>query len=258
MRKNTIRELLRWLACDTLLATECPLPFLNMLLQVVIEPNASVCQTAQIALAASDSAGDEGSTETALIIKLTIGTGNIFHPNARVHIVPPTGINIFDPENQQEMFISIGANNIFEEESSLAFDLSDIPFGKYSDEKSGMTLLGSYNQILASSHIQCTSIGNANIFHAKCNITTDEIKNGNIFQAYSLLHRENSVNIDLQEKILYNVGDCDVSKIRNHSNGIQKNISDGSLLLRATRKIIVQHHRLMACKTDEKSTNSNK
>jgi hypothetical protein len=228
-----------------------------MTIQVLIEPNAAVCQSAQIALAASEFADDKDGTESTLLIRLTIGTGNIFHPNTQMHIIPPTGLHDFDPKIQQEMFVSIGANNLFEEKSRVTFDLSDIPFEKHSEEKSSMPLLGSYNQILASSHVRCTSIGNANIFHAKCNIAADEIKNGNIFQAYSLLHRKHSANIKLQDKVVYNVEDCAISKIRKHSNGIKKNIREGSLLLRATRNIILQHHHLMTCKTELESTNFN-
>jgi len=218
-----------------------------MVLQISIEPNAVVCESAKIELSsASDFPGDQNET---LVIRLTIGTGNIFHPNAQLYIVPPTlsGTGTLS-ENNQDLFVSIGANNLFEEQSCLTFDLSDVSVEKHSEGKSALPLLGSYNQCLASSQIRCSSIGNANIFYAKCSIAADEIKNGNIFQAYSLLQRNRRAKIDFQEKVIYRAGDSGVCKIRNHSDGIQKNISECSLLLRATRKILMQHHRMSACK----------
>jgi hypothetical protein len=217
-----------------------------MVLQISIEPNAVVCQSAKIELSsASDFPGDQNDT---LVVRLTIGTGNIFHPNAQLYIVPPTRLSGTLPESNQDLFLSIGANNLFEEQSCLTFDLSDVSVEKHSEGKNALPLLGSYNQCLASSQIRCASIGNANIFHAKCSIVADEIKNGNIFQAYSLLQRNSLAKIDLQEKVIYRAGDSGVCKIRNHADGIQKNISEGSLLLRATRKIVMQHHRVTACK----------
>jgi hypothetical protein len=130
--------------------------------------------------------------------------------------------------------------------------------------------MGSYNQLSAGAQLKCTSIGNANIFHPKCNVSASAsasasesapvIQNGNIFQACFHNGTDNgdnngdaSVPVMYQEKVCFLSGESlnfehepPVRKIRNHTNGVQRNIREVSLLLNAAKRVVQKHHRLMA------------
>ena len=265
---------------------------LNKALEIKIEHNAYVCQSCRISLSEdidhnNSNVNGNGNVNGTAKIKLIIGSGNVFHPNARLTIIPPpppnnsTIDNDSTNDNDAEITVRIGSNNLFEEESHCILDLShmnilqnnddnDIDNDDNADEERIHTAMGSYNQLSAGAQLKCTSIGNANIFHPKCNVSASAsasasesapvIQNGNIFQACFHNGTDNgdnngdaSVPVMYQEKVCFLSGESlnfehepPVRKIRNHTNGVQRNIREVSLLLNAAKRVVQKHHRLMA------------
>jgi len=250
------------------------------ILEIEIEQSAVVSQSTQISLASTPTSDSDSNVR----IKLTIGGGNVFHPNARITLVPPI-VNTEDANGTgaQDITIAvrIGPNNLFEEESHSIFDLSsssktntnDNDDGNDNDNDNGndiLNIVGSYNQFAARSHLQCESIGNANIFNPKCNISIPLIRNGNIFQSCAQVkvlqegqggqgqghgHGRQQQQPSYQEQVCYQFSgpgqDEKICKQRNHINGVKKNIMEVSLLLSASRRVVQKYHRLMAVKSQE-------
>lgn len=228
-----------------------------MVLEIEIEHNACVCQSCQILLMRNEDA----TTTTTTKIILTIGSGNVFHPNAQLIIIPPSSK---DQDSGGEIRITIGTNNLFEEGSKSILDLSRLDGpkddGDGDNDNAGpkiYTIIGSYNQISAGAQLKFESIGSANIFHPKCNLIIPVIKNGNMFQACCKLHVTGDKdkdhylsNVVYQEKVCYLLGEVDpVQKMRNHTNGVKRNISDVSLLLNVSRRVVEKYHKLMPVKS---------
>lgn len=273
-------------------------------LDLIIKPNAIVCESAKFILQSSschniletntlddtttNTANTNTNTNTATNstdatdtskIKLIIEHGNVFHPNSCLEIIPPALVG------PKEISVVIGPNNLFEEKSHIIFDLSRISEeqmdGHHSEGLGDLLLIGSYNLFSASSRVvHCQSIGNANIIGPKCHILVECIENGNLFQAGSFVDNHSDDWKDsCQEKVFYwldrdmgisssggsssrsNGHSTDSSsrqrhgmcKVRNHNDGVKKNISEVSMLLRANRKILTRHHRILAVMAEEET-----
>ncbi len=239
------------------------------MLQIEIEPNAYVCESCQIYVGdkGKDAGGDSNSE-----IKLIIESGNVFHPNARLEILLPPNADTnsqIDAEGDtssesSELTVRISSNNLFEEESHCIIDLrrvcaSAIEMNTISETDMIHTAMGSYNQISAGAKVIFESIGNANIFHPKCDISSDLIiQNGNVFQAcfytnhasFTGTGTNNTGGVKYQEKILFMSGELEsLPRIRNHTNGVKRNMMEVSLLLNMAKRIVQKHHRLMVVKS---------
>mmetsp|Transcript_15119 Transcript_15119/g.18428 ORF Transcript_15119/g.18428 Transcript_15119/m.18428 type:complete len:304 (-) Transcript_15119:81-992(-) len=209
-------------------------------LHLIIESTALVAQSARIKvvqptsgtivstniLGDSSSPNNNNNTQNANV-ELMITHGNVFHPQSNLTIVLPvstTTTSNFDGGDGSTMYkISIGENNLFEEECNVILDLkSHYPTKEEEGEeaataKESLTLIGSYNLFTPKSHVQVHTIGNGNIFHPFCNLISSTsvftptnmnmkkrrhvvIGNGNMFNSFVTIHsttqQENGINND--------------------------------------------------------------
>ena len=224
-----------------------------MVLEIEIEQNALICKSSQILLGGQ---ADPNITKSDTSkIKLIIESGNVFHPNARLVIIPPKTLanNEASDSNALEVKIRIGTNNLFEEESQCIFDLSQFP-AKAGESVESVSIVGSYNHFAVGSQVNCQFIGNANIFNPKCDVWVPTVKNGNIFQSCVKVRgkmEEQDITNVYQEKICYLVGEYGEYEDsvgftnRKHANGVKKNMTEVSLLLNASKNALHKYHRLM-------------
>jgi hypothetical protein len=204
-------------------------------IQISLEQNAIVPKTCRFSI--MENASSDSKHENDATIKVIIASGNVFHPNARISIIPP--------QLQSDIIIRIGENNLFEEESLLVLDLS-----QQQDEGSSaggeLQVMGSYNQFAPRCKVQCQSIGNANIFNPLCDLMLSSIKSGNVYQSSVKIH---DLLVVHQEKVCFRMTEDDDShdsvRIRNHTRGVQVNVSEVSLLLVVARKIVQKNHRIL-------------
>jgi hypothetical protein len=249
-----------------------------MSLEIEIEPNAYICQSCQISLGDFDTSAESPASTPKT--KLIISGGNVFHPRSRLTISRGS------IDADIDITVTIGPNNLFEEESHCIIDLSNLLLvskngnenDDYDDKKNNgkhtnHSAIGSYNQISAGAELKFTSMGNANIFFPKCYVAAPTIQNGNIFQACydnrvrTPIHSDEADLDDsqtiYQEKVCYLSGDFEESdlepevekpshscnrKIRHHKNGVKRNIVEVSSLLNVAKRVLQKHHRLMAVK----------
>lgn len=221
-----------------------------MVLEIEIEQNALICKSSQILLGGQADSNITKSDKSK--IKLIIESGNVFHPNARLVIIPPTTLanNEASDSNALEVIIRIGTNNLFEEESQCIFDLSQFPT-KSGESVESVSIVGSYNHFAVGSQVNCQFIGNANIFNPKCDVWVPTIKNGNIFQSCVKVRgktEEQDITNVYQEKICYLFGEYEDSvgfTSRKHVNGVKKNMTKVSLLLNVSKNALHKYHRLV-------------
>ncbi len=265
-------------------------------LEIEIEQNATVaqCQISLLRQIGADNSPEGkdansghregGSDDSACKIQFLITGGNVFHPNAKISIIPPSSPTT-------TVALKIGPNNLFEEECNVILDLSSIGGGGGDNENDDnndnppITMIGSYNHFAARCqvHIQATrTMGNANIFNPKCKIllTTSgsshgeddggslstsnysHIKNGNLIQSSCCVRMNTSpirsstnsgdeIDNGLQEAICYNLIQPHAMTsgarlvIRGNPNGVKKNIQEVSQLLGVSRIIVQKHHKLL-------------
>lgn len=203
-------------------------------IQISLEQNATVPKTCKFSI--MENTSSDSKHENDATIKVIIASGNVFHPNARISIIPL--------KSQSDIIIRIGENNLFEEESLLILDLSQREGGSSAGE---LQLVGSYNQFAPRCKVQCKSIGNANIFNPFCDLVLSSIKSGNIYQSYVKIH---DLFVVHQENVCFLMKEDDNQshdpfRIRDHTRGVQTNVSEVSLLLVAARKIVQKNHQIL-------------
>lgn len=197
-------------------------------LHLCLEANAVICQSAQFLL------DSEIESNSDVRITLRILGGNVVHPNAIIQIVPPL--------ESGEYTLCIKENNLFEEESFLSINLRTLD-----PDTKEIAIVGSYNLFSSKSQVRCKSIGNGNIFHPCCKIDgVKEIKHGNVFQSTLVLESGSKVPINTDSMVFFRDNSRIGFRSRLHINGVEKNMNNVSLLLRAVRKILRAEHRLYA------------